>query len=121
MTSWRRTVRVSRDLSHYIPDPDTRAFIGRVFRAWGVEWAAVLTEAIAEGVLIDMGSEDFYPCPEHPGVNIANRPCYRCGKAKPESESAWKYTDRGWRDEIDSNPRQMALGDKTQLSLEVRL
>jgi hypothetical protein len=55
MTSWRRTVRVSRDLSHYIPDPDTRAFIGRVFRAWGVEWAAVLTREIAEGVLIDCG------------------------------------------------------------------
>lgn len=48
---------VTRALSDLIPDPDTRAFIGRVYRAWGVDWAAVLTEAIAEGVLIDCGDE----------------------------------------------------------------
>jgi len=94
--------------------------VTRGLREWGVEWAAELTREIAEGTLIDMGHEDFYPCPDHPGVNIANRPCYRCNKVKPEGESSWKYTDRGWREEIDANPRQMALGDKTQLRMEVR-
>lgn len=46
---------MTRALADLIPDPDTRAFIGRVYRAWGEEWAAVLTREIAEGVLIDCG------------------------------------------------------------------
>lgn len=110
---------MTRALSEIIPNPDTRAFIGRVFRAWGVEWAAVLTEAIAEGVLIDMGSEDFYPCPEHPGRNIANHPCGVCGKSKPEHEPSWKYRGRGWSDreepqEIPYNPNQLNLQGEIQ-------
>ena len=121
MTSVQRTARVSRDLSQYIPSPDTRAFIGRVFRAWGVEWAAVLTEAIAEGVLIDMGHEDFYPCPDHPGRNIANQPCPYCGKTKPEHEPTKKYVRRWFppEDETPVNPKQMMLGQQHQLKLEV--
>jgi alkylhydroperoxidase family enzyme len=46
---------VTRALSDIIPNPSTRAFLGRVYRQWGVEWAAALTGALAAGDLIDCG------------------------------------------------------------------
>lgn len=45
------------NLASLIPNPNTRQFIGDVYRCWGKEWAAVLTRALMEGVLIDMGGE----------------------------------------------------------------
>ena len=120
MTSGQRTARVSRDLSQYIPSPDTRAFIGRVFRAWGVEWAAVLTEAIAEGVLIDMGmiqprvEGEVYAHTHKHGtgesergylVNQRTGKCWFCGQVVLADEP---------------NPAQMALGSQVQLKMEVR-
>lgn len=107
-------------LSDYIRDPDTRAFIGRVYRAWGVEWAAEITKAIHEGVLFDMG--DFYPYSKHKGRNKANGACPICGEPKLESETAWKYVSR-WKEreteQVQDNPKQMVLGAKVQLKMEV--
>ena len=91
-----------------------------MYREWGVEWAAELTREIAEGTLIDMGHEDFYPCPDHPGVNIANRPCYRCGRTKPETEASWKYADRGWRDR-DETPMIGQLDMMSQAQMELHI
>ena len=114
---------MTRPLSDYIPSADTREFIREIHRRWGVEWAATLTQEISEGVLVDMGDVDFYPCPTpgHAGINIANRPCYRCNQVKPEAETAWKYSDRGWREKDtpeQANPRQMSIGEKHQPRLE---
>lgn len=109
---------MTRALRDIIPSPDTRAWLRELYRV-NPALAGEVAWAIHEGVLIDMGTEDFYPCPEHPGVNVANRPCYRCGKDKPEQEASWKYADRGWHgqeqtQEASYNPAQLNLQGEVQ-------
>lgn len=46
---------MTRELRDIIPNPSTRAFIRAVYQQWGVEWAAVLTGALAAGDITDCG------------------------------------------------------------------
>lgn len=113
---------MTRALSDLIPDPDTRAFIGRVYRAWGVEWAAVVTQAIYEGVLIDMGYvELFAPCPTpgHAGHNIANHPCELCGHPQARLEDCKPVVSRwaGHEEMPAHRAGQMNLEAQAQLEL----
>lgn len=105
---------VTRALSDIIPDPDTRAFIGRVYRAWGEDWAAVLTRDLHSGDLIDMGyinyrpelegKREYHQHGENKYIIGANGKCWFCGQTV----------------EKEPNPAQLTPESHSQLKMEVR-
>ena len=116
----------SRRLEDLLPDPRDRALIEGVYRDLGQEWAAEILGGMLDGTFVEwerveMEDRYFYPCPEHRGINIYYQACPKCGKTKPESEPGKKYVRRRFppEDETPVNPRQMVLGQKSQLMMEV--
>jgi hypothetical protein len=111
----------SRCLEDLLPDPADRAFIEGVYRDLGQEWAAEILGGMLDGTFVEwerveMGYIDHRP--ELEGIKRARCTCGGlvdrhgyCSLCKrfcgvPEYEQAL-------------NPRQMVLGQKSQLKMEV--
>ena len=90
-------------------------FLGTVAERWGIEWARTLRDALAAGELIDMGYVNYRP--ELEGVERDR--CDRCG-GMVDRHGYCCLCKRFCGVPAYEVKGQLRLGEKTQLTLELK-